>query len=90
MMSVYVGKSAAGAAWPPPWRKFQADRPGIARGLRVIWRTGSLPSNGLVVRKDVSEARRVPVCRLMPERPPGHGLQSDATNQRDMGVACPS
>lgn len=78
MMSVYLGKSAAGATWPPPWRKFQVDRPDIARDLRVIWRTGPLPSNGLVVR------------RLMPEGTSGHGFQSDATNQRNMEAACPS
>ena len=27
IMNVYLGQTAAGATWPPPWRLFQKDRP---------------------------------------------------------------
>lgn len=65
MMSVYLSKSAAGATWPPPWRKFQEERPAIAQELYVIWQTEPLPSNGLVVRKDVPEVIRAKVSSVL-------------------------
>jgi len=61
IMNVYLGITAAGATWPPPWRAFVRDHPEVAAALEVRWQTGSLPNNGLVVRDDVPEAlaRRV-------------------------------
>lgn len=53
MMNVYLGKSAAGATWPPPWEAFQRSDPERARELVVRWETPSLVNNGLVVRDDV-------------------------------------
>jgi phosphonate transport system substrate-binding protein len=52
LMDVFMGRSAAGATWPLPWRKFQQERPEAAEALRVQWTTDSLPSNGVAVRND--------------------------------------
>lgn len=53
IMNVYLGKSAAGATWPPPWQAFAKERPNIAAALEVKWQTSSLPNNGLIARDDV-------------------------------------
>ncbi len=53
IMNVYLGQTAAGATWPPPWQAFAKERPDIAKALVVKWQTDFLPNNGLVVRKDV-------------------------------------
>lgn len=53
IMNVYLGKSAAGATWPPPWRLFQRDHPQEAAALEVIWETPSLLNNSFMVRNDV-------------------------------------
>lgn len=56
IMNVYLGKVAAGATWPPPWRAFIRQRPEVAEQVMIKWRTEPLPNNGLVVRDDVPEA----------------------------------
>jgi len=54
IMNVYLGKSAAGVTWPPPWRRFQRDFPKEAAQLKVIWETPSyVVSNSVMVRDDV-------------------------------------
>jgi phosphonate transport system substrate-binding protein len=53
IMNVYLGKSAAGATWPPPWTAFVREHPDQAAKLRVQWQTEPLVNNGLVVRDDV-------------------------------------
>lgn len=55
IMNVYLGKSAAGATWPPPWRAFVERNPECAAALVVKWETPPLINNGLVVRDDVPE-----------------------------------
>lgn len=52
IMNVYLGNTAAGATWPPPWQAFQQDQPGLAAQLTVQWLTPSLPNNGLIARDD--------------------------------------
>ncbi|GAB6043905.1 phosphate/phosphite/phosphonate ABC transporter substrate-binding protein [Endothiovibrio diazotrophicus] len=52
IMNVYLGETAAGATWPPPWRAFAKERPEVAAELEVKWRTETLPNNGLVARND--------------------------------------
>nr|CRH06085.1 Phosphonate-binding periplasmic protein [Candidatus Magnetococcus massalia] len=54
MMNVYLGETAAGATWPPPWRAFAKERPEVAAELVVKWQSEPLPNNGLVARQDVS------------------------------------
>ena len=53
IMNVYLGQTAAGSTWPPPWQAFAKERPDVAEALIVKWETKPLPNNGLVVRKDV-------------------------------------
>ena len=55
IMNVYLGKVAAGATWPPPWRLFQKDHPEKAKQLKVIWQTSPLVNNSVMVRDDVPE-----------------------------------
>jgi phosphonate transport system substrate-binding protein len=61
ILNVYMGMSAAGATWPPPWRLFQRDHPKEAADLKVIWETEPLINNSVMVRDDVPEAVRVQV-----------------------------
>ncbi len=58
ILNVYLGLSAAGATWPPPWRLFQRDHPKEAADLKVIWETEPLINNSVMVRDDVPEAVR--------------------------------
>lgn len=53
IMNVYLGKTAAGATWPPPWRAFQKEHPREAAELQVIWETESLVNNSVMVRDDI-------------------------------------
>jgi len=67
IMNVYLGKSAAGATWPPPWRLFQKDHPAEAAQLQVIWETPSLINNSVMARGDVSETVREQVRKSLLE-----------------------
>lgn len=53
IMNVYLGESAAGATWPPPWRAFQKTHPDVAAQLEVKWQTDSLVNNSLMARDDL-------------------------------------
>jgi phosphonate transport system substrate-binding protein len=53
IMNVYLGRSAAGATWPLPWRAFRERSPEVAATLVVKWETPPLINNALVVRDDV-------------------------------------
>jgi phosphonate transport system substrate-binding protein len=56
IMNVMLGNTLAGATWPPPWRALSKERPELAKELRVIWQTSSLPNNSFVVRDDIKVA----------------------------------
>lgn len=56
IMNVYLGKSAAAATWPPPWKAFIKERPEVAKEVMVKWQTPSMPNNGLVVRNNIPDA----------------------------------
>ena len=53
MMNVYLGQTAAGATWPPPWRAFQKDHPNEAMALMVVWETEPLVNNSVMMRDDL-------------------------------------
>jgi len=53
IMNAYLGKTAAGATWPPPWRAFQKEHPEESAKLKVIWETEHLINNSVMVRNDV-------------------------------------
>lgn len=65
IMNVYLGKAAAGATWPPPWRLFQKDHPAEAAQLELIWETPPLLNNSVMVRDDVPDALREQLQRLL-------------------------
>ena len=56
IMNVFLGKSAAAATWPPPWKAFIKQRPEIAEQVIIKWETKPLLNNALVVREDVPPA----------------------------------
>ena len=58
IMNVYMGDSAAGATWPPPWRLFQKNHPDEAAHLKLAWETAPLQNNSVMVRDDVPAAVR--------------------------------
>ncbi len=56
IMNVYLGQSAAGATWPPPWRVFQREHPKEAGEMHLAWQTEILVQNAIIVRQDVPAA----------------------------------
>jgi phosphonate transport system substrate-binding protein len=65
IMNVFLGTAAAGATWPPPWRAFQRDHPEEAGALQVIWETGALINNAVMIRDDVPSPVRDSVRALL-------------------------
>lgn len=65
IMNVYLGNTAAGATWPPPWLAFMRERPELAAQLRIQWQTAPLVNNGLVARIDVPQALVQRVAKLL-------------------------
>lgn len=65
IMNVFLGHTAAGATWPPPWRALVKERPELAEQLEIKWRTDPLPNNGLVVREDIPQALMDKVAELL-------------------------
>ena len=65
IMHAYLGKSAAGVTWPPPWRLFQKDHPAEAAQLMQIWETPYLLNNSVMVRDDVPATVREPVIQAL-------------------------
>jgi phosphonate transport system substrate-binding protein len=53
IMNAYMGKTAAGVTWPPPWRAFQKEHPQETAELKVIWETEPLINNSVMVRSDI-------------------------------------
>jgi phosphonate transport system substrate-binding protein len=67
IINVYLGKTAAGATWPPPWRLFQKDHPREAAELELAWETPPLLNNSVMVRDDVPETVRTQVAKALIE-----------------------
>lgn len=67
IMNVYLGKSAAAATWPPPWRLFQKENPAAAAQLELIWETPPLLNNSVMARDDVPAALRLQVEKALLE-----------------------
>lgn len=77
IMNVVLGRTAAGATWPPPWREFQREHPAEAAQLRVAWETPPLVNNSVMMRGDVPVALRERVRALLlglPGTPDGRAL----------------
>jgi len=85
IMNVYLGKSAAGATWPPPWRLFQKDHPAEAAQLEMIWTTPPLQNNSVMARDDVPVAIREQVRKALielGETPKGKAILSGMETAR--------
>jgi len=67
IMNVYLGKSVAGATWPPPWRKFQQQHPREAAALKVVWQTPFLINNSVMARNDIPAETVARVKQLLVE-----------------------
>lgn len=65
IMNAWLGQTAAGATWPPPWRAFCREHPDKAADLVVAWETESLVNNSFMVRDDVPAALRDSVRVLL-------------------------
>ncbi|QCU90828.1 phosphate/phosphite/phosphonate ABC transporter substrate-binding protein [Thiomicrorhabdus sediminis] len=65
IMNVFLGTTAAGATWPPPWKALSEERPELKKQLKVIWQTQSLPNNSVVVRNDVNPEHAEQVRQLL-------------------------
>lgn len=65
ILNVYLGDTAAGATWPPPWRALVKERPQLAEALEVRWQTDHLPNNGLVAQQDIPTAMVQRVASLL-------------------------
>lgn len=65
IMNTYLGKTAVGATWPPPWRAFKQEHPREAAELKVIWETESFINNSVMARQDVPASVREQVGRLL-------------------------
>lgn len=65
IMSAYLGESAVGVTWPPPWRAFQKDHPEEAAELKLLWETPPLINNSFMARDDVPLALAAAVRQLL-------------------------
>ena len=85
IMNAYLGKSAAAATWPPPWRLFQKDHPAEAAELQVIWETPSLLNNSVMVRDDIAAEIRLKLKQLLIDlanTPDGQAILSGMSTAR--------
>ena len=53
IMNVVLGKSAASATWPLPWRAFQKEHPDLASQIEVRWETPPLVNNAMTARDNL-------------------------------------
>lgn len=65
IMNAYLGLTAAGATWPPPWRAFQSDHPREAAELKVLWETEPLINNSVMARGDVPAGLQARIRTLL-------------------------
>lgn len=65
IMNVWLGQTAAGATWPPPWRAFAKEHPEKAAELVIAWETESLVNNSVMARDDVPQPLRDKVRALL-------------------------
>lgn len=85
IMNAYLGQSAAGVTWPPPWRAFQSDHPREAAALIQIWETPPLINNSFMVRDDVPAPLAARVRSLLVglgENPEGRAVLDKARTAR--------
>lgn len=67
IMNVYLGKTVAGATWPPPWRAFQKEHPREAAELKIAFETESLINNSVMIRNKIPAKIQQQVQKLLIE-----------------------
>lgn len=67
IMNAFLGQTAVGATWPPPWRAFQKDHPQKAAELKVLWETAPLVNNSVMARDDIPRDVTEQVRKLLVE-----------------------
>lgn len=90
IMNVYLGLTAAGATWPPPWRAFQKDHPQEAAELKVIWETEALVNNSVMVRDDIPVQVAEQVRKLLlglDETPEGRSILAGMETARFLSAS---
>lgn len=65
IMNAFLGQTAAGATWPPPWRAFQKDHPREAKELMMLWETEPLINNSVMARDDIPPDVRERIAILL-------------------------
>lgn len=65
VLAAHRGECAVGVTWPVPWRNFQRTHPAEAAELVVVWETGPLINNAVMVRDDLSPALVADVRALL-------------------------
>jgi len=65
IMNVFLGLTAAGATWPPPWEALTAENPEIKNQVKVMWQTQPLPNNSIVVSNRVPKEIAQKVQKLL-------------------------
>lgn len=90
IMNAYLGQTAAGVTWPPPWRAFQKDHPKETAEMKVIWETPSLINNSVMVRNDVPlpvrEQVRAALLKL-PDTPEGKNILAGMETARFLSAS---
>lgn len=65
IMNAYLGQTAVGVTWPPPWRAFAKAHPDKAAALKVLWQTPPLINNALMARDDLPAGLRERIAALL-------------------------
>ena len=85
IQNVYLGHSAAGATWPPPWRAFQKAHPREAVQLCVRWETLPLVNNSFMARKNLPQILKQQVRKTLlqlHDNPEGRAILADMETER--------
>lgn len=85
IMNAYMGDTAAGATWPPPWRAFQKDHPKEAAELMIAFETPPLMNNSVMARNDLPSSLATRVQQILiqlHETPAGQGILANMETAR--------
>lgn len=89
ILNAYAGDFAACGSTSRFWRTWARDNPEKAKEMRVLWRTPSLPHNGVVVRDDVPAevAQQVAAALAGMDRDPGLDQSQFRVDQQHFELA---
>jgi phosphonate transport system substrate-binding protein len=67
ILAVYNKTADVGSTWMPPWHLMQKEHPEITKKLKILAQTGSLPSNGILIKSEISEDVSLELQKLLHE-----------------------